>query len=79
MWIEIHKLRAEGLPDSGAVFGTTELAAVARGFGMIAHKVTDLQQIPELVNEFAAGEGPALWDFQVSDKVIAPLLRKAHG
>ena len=76
---EIHKLRAEGMSDQGAVFGYTDLAAVARGFGLSAHTVTDLAQIPDLVNEFETGNGPALWDFQVSDKVVSPVLRRAHG
>ena len=31
---EIHKLRADGIDDSGAVFGRTDLAAIARGFGL---------------------------------------------
>ena len=76
---EIHKLRSEGMSDEGAVFGYTDLAAVARGFGLNGHRVTDLSQIPGLVAEFASGNGPALWDCQVSDKVVSPVLRRAHG
>lgn len=30
---EIHMLRADGSDNSGAIFGRTDLAAVARGFG----------------------------------------------
>ena len=31
---EIHKLRAEGLSDAGAVFGRPDFAAIAKGFGL---------------------------------------------
>jgi thiamine pyrophosphate-dependent acetolactate synthase large subunit-like protein len=39
---EIHKLRADGIDDSGAVFGRTDLASIARGFGLRGTTVTDV-------------------------------------
>ena len=75
---EIHKLRADGLSDAGAVFGDTDLASIARGFGIGGARVTDLAEIPALARAFAASEGPELWDFPVSDKVFSPVIRRAH-
>jgi thiamine pyrophosphate-dependent acetolactate synthase large subunit-like protein len=76
---EIHKLRAEGLDDSGAVFGRTDLAAIARGFGLDGEVVTDLSDLPVLVQRFAATPGAAVWDIPVSDAVVSPVIRRAKG
>jgi len=75
---EIHKLRAEGLSDEGAVFGRPDLAAVARGFGMGGETITDLAAIPDLVEKFAQTGGAAVWDVPVSDAVYSPLIARAH-
>jgi acetolactate synthase-1/2/3 large subunit len=75
---EIHKLRADGLSDAGAVFGRTDLAAVARGFGLGGETVSDIAALPALIARFAAQGGAAVWDVPVSDRVISPVLRRAH-
>jgi acetolactate synthase I/II/III large subunit len=75
---EIHKLRDEGLSDAGAVFGRTDLGAIARGFGIDGRRVDDLSTLPALVADFASRGGAALWDFPVSDKVASPVIRRAH-
>jgi acetolactate synthase I/II/III large subunit len=75
---EFHKLRAEGLADTGAVFGRTDLAAMARGFGLHGETITDLAALPRLLADFAATGGAAVWDVPVSDRVISPLIRRAH-
>ncbi|HSF64154.1 MAG TPA: thiamine pyrophosphate-dependent enzyme [Paracoccaceae bacterium] len=75
---EIHKLRAEGLSDAGAVFGRPDFAAIARGFGLRGETVTDLSAIPALLRDFAAGDGPAVWDVPISDRVFSPVIRRAH-
>ncbi|MDH3263220.1 MAG: thiamine pyrophosphate-binding protein [Paracoccaceae bacterium] len=75
---EIHKLRAEGLSEAGAVFGRTDLAAIARGFGLGGETVRDLAAIPDLVARFEATGGAAVWDVQVSDRVFSPVIRRAH-
>lgn len=75
---EIHKLRDEGLPDTGAVFGRTDLAAIARGFGLGGERITDLTRLPGLLETFAGTGGAAVWDFPVSDRVASPVIRRAH-
>ena len=67
------------MPDAGAVFGRTDLAAIARGFGIGGETVADLAALPGLLAEFAASGGAAVWDVPVSDKVMSPVVRRAHG
>jgi thiamine pyrophosphate-dependent acetolactate synthase large subunit-like protein len=75
---EVHKLRAEGMPEEGSVFGYCDFAAIARGFGLAGHTFTSLEGLRERVAELAADSGAAVWDFHVSDKVLSPTIRRAH-
>lgn len=75
---ELHKLRAEGMREEGSVFGYSDFAAIARGFGLPGRRVEDLDTLPRLVAEFAAQGAAAVWDFHVSDKVVSPTIRRAH-
>src|SRR5262249_10771243 len=75
---EIHKLRSEGMPEDGAVFGYCDFAAIARGVGLAGETVKDLDDVPRLVKSFGASRGAAIWDFHVSDKVLSPTIRRAH-
>jgi thiamine pyrophosphate-dependent acetolactate synthase large subunit-like protein len=75
---ELHKLRAEGMPEEGSVFGTTDLAAIARGFGLPGRTIRNLDELPSLVADFAATGGAAVWDFHVSARVVSPTMRRAH-
>ena len=75
---EIHKLRAEGLSDRGAVFGRPDLAAIARGFGIGGETIADLAALPALIARFAKSGGAAVWDVPISDRVQSPVIRRAH-
>lgn len=75
---EIHKLRSEGLSDSGAVFGRPDFAAIARGFGLGGETITDLTKLPGLVKAFEEAGESAIWDFPVSDQVVSPVIRASH-
>ena len=75
---EVHKLRSEGMPDEGSVFGYSDFAGIARGFGLAGTTIRNLNDVPKLVAEFATSGGGAVWDFHVSDKVLSPSIRRAH-
>ena len=75
---EVHKLRSEGLPDDGSVFGYCDFAAIARGVGLEGRTIRNLADLPKLISEFTATGGSAVWDFHVSDKVLSPTIRRAH-
>ncbi|MFN0160926.1 MAG: thiamine pyrophosphate-binding protein [Burkholderiales bacterium] len=76
---EVHKLRAEGMPEDGAVFDYCDFAAIARGFGLTGETVRNLDDLPRLTEEFGRRGGAAVWDFHVSDKVVSPIMRRSHG
>ena len=80
---EIHKLRAEGIDDSEAVFGRPPFEDIARGFGIRGVEVRDLSQLPELFAAFEAQGESEVWNIQISDQVTAPSMRKiiarGHG
>jgi thiamine pyrophosphate-dependent acetolactate synthase large subunit-like protein len=75
---EVHKLRAEGLPEDGSVFGYCDFAGIARGFGLAGKTFKKLDDLPKALAELGAGSGAAVWDFHVSDKVVSPTIRRAH-
>ena len=80
---EIHKLRADGVDDSGAIFGRPPFEAIARGFGLRGAEVRDLAKLPALFDAFAAQGDTEVWNIQISDQVTAPSMRKTiakgHG
>jgi thiamine pyrophosphate-dependent acetolactate synthase large subunit-like protein len=75
---EVHKLRAEGFPDAGSVFGYCDFAGIAKGFGLPGRTFKSLDDLPRAVADFAQAGGAAVWDFHVSDKVLSPTMRRAH-
>ncbi|HEY6995741.1 MAG TPA: thiamine pyrophosphate-dependent enzyme, partial [Xanthobacteraceae bacterium] len=76
---EVHKLRADGLDDSGSIFGRTDLAAIARGFGLRGATVTDVGQFKSLFAAYQAQDSAELWNIHVSDRVVSPSTRRGVG
>ncbi|MEM7693556.1 MAG: thiamine pyrophosphate-binding protein [Pseudomonadota bacterium] len=73
---EIHKLRAKGFSDEHAVFGRTDFAAIARGFGLSGERIDDCAAIPEAIARYAEAGGGAVLDVAISDKVMSPLVQR---
>jgi acetolactate synthase-1/2/3 large subunit len=80
---EIHKLRADGVDDSASVFGYTDFAAIAKGFGLRGANVTDVAQLKPLFEAYQAQDKAEVWNIHISDKVVAPQTRRGiasgHG
>jgi acetolactate synthase-1/2/3 large subunit len=80
---EFHKLRADGIDDSLAVFGRPPLEKIAQGFGLRGHEIRDVSVIPKLFADFTAQGESEIWNIQISDKVTAPVIRqtiqRGHG
>jgi thiamine pyrophosphate-dependent acetolactate synthase large subunit-like protein len=51
---EVHKLRQDGLDDSGAIFGRTDFGSIARGFGLRGTTVADLGHLAALIRDYDA-------------------------
>jgi thiamine pyrophosphate-dependent acetolactate synthase large subunit-like protein len=80
---EIHKLRQDGLDDSGAIFGRPDFAAIAQGFGLRGANVTDLGKLGALLRDYDANGAAEIWNIPISDEVTSPTMRrtkiKGHG
>ncbi|PWF24707.1 ubiquinone-dependent pyruvate dehydrogenase [Corticimicrobacter populi] len=61
------EMKTAGFPETGTDFVDTDYAAIARGAGLHAIRVTDSEALPEAVVAFLAHPGPALLDV-VTDK-----------
>ena len=76
---EIHKLRADGVDDSALVFGYTDFAAIAKGFGLRGANVTDVGQLKSLFDAYAAADKAEVWNIRVSDKVVTPSTQRGNA
>jgi acetolactate synthase I/II/III large subunit len=76
---EIHKLRSDGIDESGAIFGRTDLAAIAKGFGLRGANVNDVAQFKPLFDAYQAQDTAELWNIHVSDRVVSPHTRRGMG
>ena len=65
------------------IFGPTDLAAIAQGFGLRGATVTDLGQFKSLLDAYQAQDTAELWNIHVSDRVVSPStrrgMRRGHG
>jgi len=73
---EVHKLRQDGLDDSGAIFGRPDFGAIARGFGLRGATVGDLSQFSSLMQDFDAQGTAEVWNIPISDQVMSPTMRR---
>jgi thiamine pyrophosphate-dependent acetolactate synthase large subunit-like protein len=80
---EVHKLRQDGLDESGAIFGSTDFGAIARGFGLRGTTIADLGQLGALMRDYDAQGTAEIWNVPISDQVTSPTMRrlkaKGHG
>ena len=80
---EIHKLRQDGLDDSGAIFGRTDFGSISKGFGLRGTNVTDLGQLGALLKAYDGQDVAEIWNIPISDQVTSPTMRrvkaKGHG
>jgi acetolactate synthase I/II/III large subunit len=76
---EVHKLRADGMDETGSIFGRTDLASIARGFGLRGATVTDVSQFEALFDAYQRQDTAELWNIHVSDRVVSPSTRRGVG
>ena len=75
---ETHKLRADNASLAGSLFGRTDFAALAEGFGISGKRLTKLANMRDLFTEYQHGSAPTVWDVPISDFVASPVMKKAH-
>lgn len=80
---EIHKLRQDGLDDSGAIFGRADFASISKGFGLRGSNVSDPGQFAALLRDYEVHDSAEIWNVPISDQVTSPTMRrikiKGHG
>jgi acetolactate synthase-1/2/3 large subunit len=80
---EIHKLRAEGIDDSAAIFGRPPFEAIAQGFGLPGAKITELGQLKPAFEAYKSQPLAGVWNIYISDQVTTPNMRRTvqrgHG
>ena len=80
---EIHKLRHDGLDDSGAIFGRTDFTSISKGFGLRGTAISNLDQCAVLLRDYEASGTAEIWNIPISDQVTSPRIRrlnvKGHG
>ena len=80
---EIHKLRRQGLDDSGAMFGRPDFASIARGFGLRGRTITKLGEMAAAFEEYESGDTAMIWDIHISDQVVSArmstMIARGHG
>lgn len=76
---EIHKLRKDGIDESGSVFGRGDLGAIARAFGLEGRVITSVDQIPAAYEAFCSHQGAEVWDLHISDRVMTSMMRRGIG
>ena len=75
---EIHKLRADSAPLAGSLFGRTDFAALAEGFGISGKRLTNLAVMRDFFEEYQLSSAPTVWDVPISDLIASPVMKKAH-
>ena len=75
---EVHKLRADGLPVTGSVFGRPDFAAIGRGFGLAGKRIETLDGLENGLDEFLSNGGPMVLDVPISDQIASPQILRAH-
>jgi acetolactate synthase-1/2/3 large subunit len=72
---EVHKLRADAVDAEGAIFGHTDLAALASAFGLGAATITDHAQVRGAFEDFENDERAWLWGVRISGFQQSPPMR----
>jgi thiamine pyrophosphate-dependent acetolactate synthase large subunit-like protein len=76
---EIHKMREDGIDDSGAVFGRTDLAVIAKRFDRHGATITDVRQFQPLFDSYQSQNTAEVWNVHISDRVTNPSTRRQIG
>ena len=72
---EIHKLRADGLSEEGAVFDDCDFARLAQGFGISGQRITSLDALPDALSHLS---GATVLDFPIDANVASPQIHRVH-
>ncbi len=75
---ETHKFRATGGNPEHATHGRGDIAAIARGFGLNAARVTEMGQFERLFRDHQQSSGSTLWDVHTDELIPSRSYRRTH-
>ena len=75
---ETHKFRSTGGDPNHATHGRGDIAAIARGFGLEAARVTEMGQFERLFRNYQQSPGSMLWDVHIDDLIPSRHFRRVH-
>ncbi|MBV8737055.1 MAG: thiamine pyrophosphate-binding protein [Alphaproteobacteria bacterium] len=75
---ETHKFRSTGGDPNHATHGRGDIAAIARGFGLDAARVTEMGQFEHLFRDYQQSSGSMLWDVHIDDLIPSRHFRRVH-
>ncbi len=75
---ETHKFRATGGDPGHATHGRGDIAAIARGFGLNAARVTEMGQFERLFRDHQQSPDSTLWDVHTDDLIASRHYRRTH-
>lgn len=73
---EYHKLPLSGCDANLAVFGWTNFAPIAEGFGIQAHCPSSLDDVRSVIEQFHANPVPTLVDIRIDYRVVSPQFKR---
>ncbi len=77
---EYHHMVAKGYDPKLSLTPRLDLAGLAERFGAQGRNLTDLDQLPGIVEDFVAGSGPMLVHVRTSKNIISqPVRRTSYG
>ena len=71
-------MRADKAPLEGSLFGRTDFAALAEGFGISGKRLTNLAAMSDLFAQYQRSSAATVWDVPISDLIASPVMKKAH-
>jgi acetolactate synthase I/II/III large subunit len=75
---EVHKLRAMGIYADEAIFGRTDLAGIARAFGLGGAKVKEPGKLGALFADHVGSGRSGLWDIDIAGNVPSAQYRRVY-
>ena len=75
---EVHKFRAQGFDPTESKHGRGDIAAIARGFGLRANRISSNGRMEGLFSEHQSGNAASLWDVQIDDLIPSRSYRRVH-
>ncbi|MEK7281848.1 MAG: thiamine pyrophosphate-binding protein [Chloroflexota bacterium] len=77
--VEVHLLRAQGMPVDVALYNNPDFSAVARSLGAIGLKVRNAKDLPVVARKVGRGDRPVVIDARVNPDIVSEVFAELHA